>query len=94
VEAMTLIDLLLKPELITQAWEYFRNEQGMKQEYIPMVTKEDIPAIYLNQDIMEEYRPKLKAFYFDETKYDNYLQQLGRLIQKMLLTFWIEVLIS
>jgi len=77
VEAMTLIDLLLKPELITQAWEYFRNEQGMKQEYIPMVTKEDKPAIYLNQDIMEEYRPKLKAFYFDETKYDNYLQQLG-----------------
>lgn len=77
VEAMTLLDLLLKPQLVTQAWAYFRNEQGMKQDYIPMVTKEDKPAIYLNQDIMEEYRPKLETFYFDETKYDSYLQQLG-----------------
>jgi aminobenzoyl-glutamate utilization protein B len=74
---MTLLDLFLKPELVEQAWAYFRNEQGMKQEYIPMITAEDEPAIYLNTDIMEEYRPKLEAFYYDETKYDTYLEQLG-----------------
>ncbi len=76
-EAMTLLDLLLKPALVEQAWDYFRKEQGMKQQYIPMVTEDDSPAIYLNTDIMEEFRPKLKPFYYDETKYDSYLQQLG-----------------
>ena len=77
VEAMTILDFVLKPELVDQAWNYFRNEQGMKQAYIPMVTKEDQPAIYLNTDIMEEFRPQLEKFYYDETKYDSYLQQLG-----------------
>jgi aminobenzoyl-glutamate utilization protein B len=26
---------------------------------------------------MEEYRPKMKAFYYDSSKYDTYLEQLG-----------------
>ena len=77
VEAMTLMDFFLQPELVDQAWKYFREEQGMKQEYIPMVGEEDEPAIYLNTDIMEQYRPQLEPFYYDETKYDSYLEQLG-----------------
>lgn len=76
-EAMTLIDFFLKPELVDQAWEYFRKEQGMKQQYIPMVTEDDKPAIYLNTEIMQEFRPQLEKFYYDETKYDTYLEQLG-----------------
>lgn len=77
VEAMTLLDLFLQPDLVDAAWKYFREEQGMKQEYIPMVTDKDAPAIYLNEDIMKEYRPQLEPFYYDETKYDSYLKQLG-----------------
>lgn len=76
-EAMTLLDFFLQPELVDQAWEYFRNEQGMKQKYIPMVTEEDEPAIYLNKDIMETYRKEMETLYYDETKYDTYLEQLG-----------------
>ena len=76
-EAMTLLDFFTKPELVAEAWNYFKNEQGMKQKYIPMVTEDDSPAIYLNKDIMEEFRPKLEPFYYDETKYDSYLEQLG-----------------
>lgn len=76
-EAMTLLDFVLKPELVEQAWEYFRKEQGMKQEYIPMVSEEDKPAIYLNTEIMQEFRPQLEKFYYDETKYGSYLEQLG-----------------
>jgi aminobenzoyl-glutamate utilization protein B len=77
VEAMTLLDFFLQPELVDAAWKYFREEQGMKQEYVPMVGEEDEPAIYLNTDIMEQYRPQLEKFYYDETKYDSYLEQLG-----------------
>jgi aminobenzoyl-glutamate utilization protein B len=76
-EAMTLLDLFLKPTLVEQAWDYFRKEQGMKQQYIPMVNKEDKPAVYLNSDIMGEFRPQLEKFYYDETKYPSYLEQLG-----------------
>jgi len=77
VEAMTILDFVMQPELVDQAWDYFRNEQGMKQQYIPMVTEEDKPAIYLNADIMDEFRPALEKFYYDETKYNSYLEQLG-----------------
>lgn len=76
-EAMTLIDLFTRPELTSQAWEYFKKEQGMEIKYVPMVSKEDKPAIYLNKDIMDVYRPKLKPFYYDETKYNTYMDQLG-----------------
>lgn len=77
VEAMTLLDLFLNPELVDQAWDYFKNKQGMKQQYIPMVTKDDEPATYLNKEIMDEFRPKLESFYYDEGKYSSYLEQLG-----------------
>ena len=49
----------------------------MEMEYIPMVTGDDSPAIYLNQEIMEEFRPLLESYYYDETKFDSYLEQLG-----------------
>lgn len=77
VEAMTILDFLLKPELVEQSWDYFNSEQSSVQEYIPMVSAEDKPAIHLNKEIMETYAPKLEPFYYDEKKYDSYLEQLG-----------------
>ncbi|RLD24136.1 MAG: amidohydrolase [Bacteroidetes bacterium] len=76
-EAMTILDFLLKPELLDSAWAYFKNEQSSKQKYVPMVTETDKPAIYLNEGIMETYAPLLKPFYYDEKKYDTYMEQLG-----------------
>lgn len=76
-EAMTLLDFFLKPELVNQAKAYFHDEQGMKQKYTPMVGEEDKPAVYLNTEIMGEFRPQLEKFYYDETKYGSYLEQLG-----------------
>ena len=76
-EAMTLLDFLLKPELLVEAKAYFENEQASKQKYIPMVSDSDEPATYLNESIMETYAPLLKPYYYDETKYDSYMEQLG-----------------
>jgi aminobenzoyl-glutamate utilization protein B len=76
-EAMTLLDFLLQPALLDSAWAYFENEQSSKQKYIPMVTADDKPAVYLNEGIMETYAPLLKPFYYDEKKYDSYMEQLG-----------------
>ena len=76
-EAMTLLDFFLKPQLVADAKKYFVEEQGMKQEYIPMVGKDDQPAIHLNKEIMEVFKPQLEPFYYDEKKYGSYLEQLG-----------------
>ncbi len=76
-EAMTLLDFLLKPALLDSAWAYFENEQSSNQKYIPMVSETDEPAIFLNKSIMETYAPLLKPYYYDEKKYDSYMDQLG-----------------
>jgi aminobenzoyl-glutamate utilization protein B len=77
VEAMTILDFLLKPELLTQAWDYFNNEQSKETKYRPMLSATDMPPSYLNKDKQEQFRPQLEKFYYDETKYDSYLEQLG-----------------
>lgn len=76
-EAMTILDFLLQPELVDQAWDYFRNVQTKEETYKPMITADDMPPIYLNTAIMNQYRPLLEKFYYDETKYGTYLEQLG-----------------
>ena len=77
VVAMTLIDYLTQPELVEKAWTYFRDVQGMETEYQPMISKDEKPATYLNTEIMDEFKPQLEKFYYDETKHDTYLEQLG-----------------
>ncbi len=77
VIALTVIDLLTRPELVTQAWDYFNNVQTKNTKYIPLIRPEDQPAIWLNKDRMEKYRPEMKKYYYDPTKYKNYLEQLG-----------------
>ena len=77
VEAMTALDLLMKPELVQQAWEYFRTVQGKQATYQPFPGDADKPAIWLNEKLMQQLRPEMKKFYFDPTKYKTYLEQLG-----------------
>ncbi len=76
-EAMTILDMLLKPEIIKNAWAYYTNEQTKEQKYTPLISPKEFPAIYLNQKIMAEFKPKLKAYYYDPSKYKTYLEQLG-----------------
>ena len=77
VEALTLLDMLVKPEIITDAWKYFNDIQTKDMKYIPFVSKTDKPAVFLNKETMSEYRPEMKKFYYDPTKYNSYLEQLG-----------------
>lgn len=77
VVAATLIDFLTKPQLVQQAKDYFVNVQSKETKYRPMITEKDPPPSYLNEAIMKQFRSELEKFYFDETKYDTYLQQLN-----------------
>lgn len=77
VQAMTMLDILLHPELVEKAWDYFKNVQTKDVKYKSFLRPDDKPAIWLNKKTMEEYRPRMKALYYDPAKYDNYLEQLG-----------------
>ncbi len=77
VQAMTIIDMLMRPELVQGAWDYFRNVQTKDQKYVPFITDADQPAIHMNAKILDQYREEMKKYYFDPTKYKTYLEQLG-----------------
>src|SRR5579862_3861923 len=77
VQAMTMLDILLHPELVDQAWDYFKNVQNKQMHYTTFLRPGDQPAIWLNQKTMEQYRPRMKALYYDPSKYNTYLEQLG-----------------
>ena len=77
VQAMTLLDIVLHPEIVDQAWEYFRTVETKGTKYEPLIRPGDQPATWLNKKIMEEYRPRMKQYYYDPSKYDTYLEQLG-----------------
>ena len=76
-QAMTALDFLLSPDLIQQAWSYFRDVQTKDVKYTPLINPTDMPAIELNKDKMEKFVPGLKKYYYDSTRYKTYLEQLG-----------------
>lgn len=77
VQALTLLDLLLKDELVAGAWDYFTNVQTKETTYTPFITAHDQPAIWLNADIMRRWKPELEKYYYDPSRFDTYLEQLG-----------------
>ena len=77
VQAMTILDLVMRPELVQQAWAYFRDVQTKDTKYEPLVRAQDQPAIWLNKATMDKYRPAMQKMYYDPSKYDTYLEQLG-----------------
>jgi aminobenzoyl-glutamate utilization protein B len=76
-QAMTMLDILVHPELVKQAWDYFNDVQTKETKYKSFLRPDDKPAIWLNTRIMETYRDKMRPFYYDPSKYDTYLEQLG-----------------
>jgi aminobenzoyl-glutamate utilization protein B len=75
-QAMTVLDLLLRPELVEKAWVYFRDVQTKDVKYKPFI-KDEPPATHLNVGTMERFRPELRKYYYDPAKYKTYLEQLG-----------------
>ena len=68
---MTILDLLTRPELVTQAWDYFNNVQTKDVKYIPFITRDTPPPTHLNTEILAKYREQMRKFYYDPTKYHD-----------------------
>jgi aminobenzoyl-glutamate utilization protein B len=77
VQAMTMLDILVKPQLVKDAWDYFTNVQMKENKYTPFIAADTPPPTWLNREVLERYRPELQKFYYDPTRYGSYLEQLG-----------------
>ncbi len=77
VMAMTMVDLLADPSIVERAWDYFRNDQTKVTQYRPLIAPEDKPAVWLNREIMAKHREPMRKFYFDPSRHETYLEQLG-----------------
>jgi aminobenzoyl-glutamate utilization protein B len=75
--AMTMVDLLKRPELVREARTYFTDVQLKNNKVLPLLADTDMPQVQINHDTMERYRPQMRAYYYDAAKYDTYLDQLG-----------------
>ena len=76
-QAMTLLDFMVQPELVDQAWDYFDNIQNREIQYTPFIRPSDQPATEMNAEIMEDFREEMREYYYDSDRYDSYLDQLG-----------------
>jgi aminobenzoyl-glutamate utilization protein B len=77
VQAMTVLDIVTKPELVKSAWDYFTNVQTKEMKYTPFITRDTPPPTFLNKAILEKYRAEMRKYYYDPSKYPTYLDQLG-----------------
>ena len=77
VMAATLLDLFAKPQIVIDAKKYFDEVQTKDRKYISFLKADDKPAVHLNKEILEQYREKMRPYYYDSTKYKTYLEQLG-----------------
>ena len=77
VQALTLLDILLQPKIVADAKAYFTDVQTKEIKYKSFLSATDTPPTYLNAEIMARYRTQMQKFYYDPTKFETYLQQLG-----------------
>jgi aminobenzoyl-glutamate utilization protein B len=61
---------------VTQARAYFEDVQLKQRKYVPFIRPDDRPAIWMNRDTMERYRPAMRKYYFDPAKYKTYMDQM------------------
>ena len=77
VVATTMLDLLLDEQLLQEAKNYFTDIQTANEQYRPFIDSDDNPAIEKNAEIMAEFKPMLEEYYYDPSRYETYLEQLG-----------------
>ena len=56
---------------------YFATVQTKTVKYRPLMAPSDQPATWLNAEKMARFRDEMRKYYYDPSKYDTYLQQLG-----------------
>ncbi len=74
--AMTILDLLTKPELLAASKAAFA-EQTKDVKWQSLIPVDSQPPIQVNKEKMDRVRPQLHKLRYDPLKYKTYLEQLG-----------------
>ena len=77
VLALTALDFFLDAEKVRASWSYFNDVQTNDRRYTPFIGESDSPAVHLNTERMADFREEMRKYYYDPSKYDTYLEQLG-----------------
>lgn len=77
VIATTMLDLIQNESLVEDAVDYFEDIQTADVQYEPFIGPDDDPAIEKNAEIMALFKDQLEELYYDPSRYDSYLEQLG-----------------
>jgi len=75
-QALTALDLLLRPELLASAKQYFA-EQTKTTRWVSLIPEGTKAPIHLNRERMERFRTPLQKLRYDPARYASYLEQLG-----------------
>jgi aminobenzoyl-glutamate utilization protein B len=77
VIAMTAIDILTSPKLLTEAKKYFDEVTTKESKWASLIPVDAKPPTFLNAERMTRFRPQLEKLVYDPTRYGTYLEQLG-----------------
>ncbi len=77
VIAMTAIEIVTRPELVEEAWKYFREVTTKEYTWVSLIPEGTEPPTFLNAEKMARLRPQLEKLRYDPTRFDTYLEQLG-----------------
>src|SRR5262245_53962381 len=77
VMALSMVDFLTRPELVQAAKTYFTDVQLKSDKPREFLAESDVPQVQINRDTMARFRPEMRKFYYDASKYETYLDQLG-----------------
>jgi len=75
-QALTALEVLLRPELLEAARKYFA-EQTKEVRWQSLIPVDTQPPIEINREKMERFRPALSKLRYDARRYASYLEQLG-----------------
>ena len=77
VVAMTAVDLLVDARLLEAARRYFSEVQTREYKWVSLIPPGTEPPVFLNEERMARYRPRLEKLRYDPARYATYLEQLG-----------------
>ena len=75
--AMTVLDLMTTPRILTDAKAYRTDVQLKADRYDSVLTATDQPAIHRNEETMQRLRLAMERLYYDPSRFGSYLEQLG-----------------
>src|SRR5215468_4190752 len=65
VMALTMIDLVTRPDVVKAAKTYFTDVQMKTEKPLEFLAATDEPHIEINRDTMARYRPEMQKLYYD-----------------------------